>query len=144
MPPSSPRPGKIICVAQNYKAHIAEQGIKPPAYPTLFAKFSSALAGARDEIVLPVDSNQVDWEVELAVVIGSPAFRASEEEALAAVGGYAVLNDVSMRDWQYRTSQFCRGRPSTRPRRLAPGLSLETTPQWTSGACTCPARSTGT
>ena len=108
--PLVPRPGKVVCVAQNYRAHIAEQGIEPPAYPALFAKFSSALAGARDEIVLPPDSNQVDWEVELAVVIGRPAFRASEEEALAAVAGYAVSNDVSMRDWQYRTSQFLQGK----------------------------------
>jgi acylpyruvate hydrolase len=120
--PVVPRPGKIICVAQNYKAHIAEQGIKPPAYPALFAKFSSALAGARDEIVLPVDSNQVDWEVELAVVIGSPAFRASEEEALAAVGGYAVLNDVSMRDWQYRTSQFLQGKTFDKATPFGPWL----------------------
>jgi acylpyruvate hydrolase len=108
--PLVPRPGKIVCVGQNYRAHLAEQGIKPPRYPTLFAKFASALTGARDEIVLPACSHAVDWEVEVAVVIGWPARRVSEQEALAAVGGYAVLNDVSMRDWQYRTGQFLQGK----------------------------------
>ncbi len=120
--PLVPRPGKVVCVAQNYRAHIAEQGIEPPAYPALFAKFSSALAGARDEIVLPPDSNQVDWEVELAVVIGRPVFRASEEEALAAVAGYAVINDVTMRDWQYRTSQFLQGKTFDKATPFGPWL----------------------
>jgi acylpyruvate hydrolase len=120
--PLVPRAGKIICVAQNYKAHIAEQGIDPPAYPALFAKFSSALAGARDEIVLPAGSREVDWEVELAVVMGRLAFRASEQEALSAVAGYAVLNDVSMRDWQYRTSQFLQGKTFDRATPFGPWL----------------------
>jgi acylpyruvate hydrolase len=120
--PVVPRPGKIVCVAQNYKAHIAEQGIKPPAYPALFAKFTSALTGAHDEIVLPGGSNQVDWEVELAVVIGQPAFSVSEDEALSAVAGYAVINDVSMRDWQYRTSQFLQGKTSDKATPFGPWL----------------------
>jgi len=120
--PVVPRPGKIICAGQNYRAHLAEQGAEPPPYPTLFAKFSSALAGANDELVLPVVSDAVDWEVELAVVIGWPARRASEQEAMAAVGGYAVLNDVSMRDWQYRTSQFLQGKTFDRATPFGPWL----------------------
>ena len=120
--PLVPRPGKIICVGHNYRAHLAEQGLEPPAYPSLFAKFSSALAGARDGIVLPVTSDAVDWEVEMAVVIGWPAHRVSERQALAAVAGYAVLNDVSMRDWQYRTPQFLQGKTFDRATPLGPWL----------------------
>jgi acylpyruvate hydrolase len=120
--PVVPRPGKIVCVAQNYKAHIAEQGIEAPPYPALFAKFSSALAGPYEEIVLPVDSEKVDWEVELAVVIGRPAFRVSEDEALSVVAGYAVINDVTMRDWQFRTSQFLQGKTFDKATPFGPWL----------------------
>lgn len=120
--PVVPKPGKIICVGQNYKAHIAEQGIERPKFPTLFAKFASALTGSRDELALPADSKAVDWEVELAVVIGWPARRVGEEDALASVAGYAVLNDVSMRDWQYRTSQFLQGKTFDRCTPFGPWL----------------------
>lgn len=120
--PLVPRPGKIICVGQNYRSHIAEQGAVAPSFPTLFAKFSSALAGARDEIPLPAASAAVDWEVELAAVIGWSARRVNEEEAMAAVAGYAVLNDVSMRDWQYRTSQFLQGKTFDKATPLGPWL----------------------
>jgi len=120
--PLVPRPVKIICVGQNYRSHIAEQGAVRPSYPTLFAKFSSALAGARDEIALPAASGAVDWEVELAVVIGWRAHRVSEDDAMAAVAGYAVLNDVSMRDWQYRTSQFLQGKTFDKATPLGPWL----------------------
>lgn len=120
--PLVPRPGKVICVGQNYKAHLAEQGVEAPKRPTLFAKFSSALAGADDDLMLPVDSDAVDWEVELAVVMGRPAHRVSEEAALGTVGGYAVLNDVSMRDWQFRTSQFLQGKTFDRVTPFGPWL----------------------
>jgi acylpyruvate hydrolase len=127
--PVVPHPGKIVCVAQNYKAHIAEQGIEPPAYPALFAKFSSSLAAAHDEIVLPGDSDKVDWEVELAVVIGRPVFRASEEQALSAVAGYAVINDVTMRDWQFRTSQFLQGKTFDKATPFGPWLVTRDDPE---------------
>lgn len=120
--PLVPRPGKILCVGQNYRAHILEQGAQVPDYPTLFAKFSSALAGARDDIVLPAVSSAVDWEVELAVVVGWPAYRADEGQAMKAVAGYAVLNDVSMRDWQFRTTQFLQGKTFDRSTPLGPWL----------------------
>ncbi len=120
--PVVPKPGKIICVGHNYRAHIAEQGLEPPAYPSVFAKFSSALTGARDEILLPLTSDAVDWEVEMAVVIGSPAHRVNEHEALAVVAGYGVLNDVSMRDWQYRTPQFLQGKTFDRATPFGPWL----------------------
>jgi acylpyruvate hydrolase len=104
------RPGKIICVGLNYRAHIAETGREMPAYPTLFAKFADTLLGARDDLVLPSVSEKVDWEVELGVVIGRPVYRATPDEAAAAIAGYTVVNDVSMRDWQSRTLQWLQGK----------------------------------
>ncbi len=108
--PLVPRPEKIICVGLNYRNHILEMGHPLPSYPTLFAKFAPTLIGAYDEIVLPAVSDQVDWEVELAVVIGRRVRHADEAAAAAAVAGYSVLNDVSIRDWQGRTSQFLQGK----------------------------------
>ncbi len=108
--PVVPRPSKVICVGLNYRAHIAETGRELPEYPTLFAKFADTLLGARDDLVLPSVSERVDWEAELGVVIGRPLYRATPEQAAAAIAGYTVVNDVSMRDWQRRTSQFLAGK----------------------------------
>ncbi|WP_329568783.1 fumarylacetoacetate hydrolase family protein [Streptomyces sp. NBC_01361] len=108
--PLVPRPGKIFCVGLNYRTHILEMGRELPEFPTLFAKFPEALIGPADPIVLDSASQAVDWEAELAVVIGSPARRASEAEAEAAIAGFAVLNDVTMRDWQYRSVQWLQGK----------------------------------
>jgi len=104
------RPGKIICLGLNYRSHIEEMGGEPPSHPTLFAKFASSLVGARDPIVLPADSTMVDWEAELAFVIGRRVRGAEHDEALDAIAGYTILNDVSMRDWQWRTSQWLQGK----------------------------------
>jgi len=81
-----------------------------PGYPTLFAKFASGLIGAHDDLVLPSVSNAVDWEVELGVVIGRQIRRATIEEARHAIAGFTVVNDISMRDWQRRTTQFLQGK----------------------------------
>ena len=108
--PVVPRPGKVICVGLNYRAHILEGGRQPPEYPTLFAKFADTLMGALDDLVLPSVSDRVDWEAELGVIIGHPVYQATAEEAAAAIAGYTVVNDVSMRDWQQRTSQFLQGK----------------------------------
>ncbi|MBV9207854.1 MAG: fumarylacetoacetate hydrolase family protein [Actinobacteria bacterium] len=108
--PVVPRPSKVLCVGLNYRAHILETGRELPDYPTLFAKFADTLMGAHDELVLPSVSDRVDWEVELGVVIGRPAYRASPEEARGAIAGYTVINDVSMRDWQHRTLQWLQGK----------------------------------
>jgi acylpyruvate hydrolase len=108
--PVIPRPDKVICVGLNYRAHIIETGRERPEYPTLFAKFADTLLGARDDLVLPSVSERVDWEVELGVIIGRPIFRATPEEAAAAIAGYTVINDVSMRDWQHRTLQWLQGK----------------------------------
>jgi acylpyruvate hydrolase len=105
----SPRPGKVICLGLNYRHHILEMGMELPDFPTLFAKFTEALIGPNDEIVLP-DGVNVDWEVELAVVVGRPIRHATPEQAMAALGGYTVGNDISVRDWQWRTSQWLQGK----------------------------------
>ena len=104
------RPGKVICVGLNYRAHILETGRELPEYPTLFAKFADTLLGPRDDLALPSVSDRVDWEVELGVVIGRPVYRATPAQAAAAIAGYTVVNDVSMRDWQARTLQWLQGK----------------------------------
>ncbi|HEY2207244.1 MAG TPA: fumarylacetoacetate hydrolase family protein [Pseudonocardia sp.] len=108
--PVVPHPEKIICVGLNYRDHIEETGRTPPEYPTLFAKFPPALVGAYDDVVLPAVSDSVDWEAELALIIGSPVRHVSAAEAGAAIAGYAVLNDVSVRDYQNRTLQWLQGK----------------------------------
>ncbi len=108
--PVVPRPSKVICVGLNYREHILETGRELPEYPTLFAKFADTLLGARDELRLPALSDRIDWEVELAVIIGRPVYRASRDEAAAAIAGYTVSNDVSVRDWQRRTVQWLQGK----------------------------------
>jgi acylpyruvate hydrolase len=108
--PLVPRPGKIFCVGLNYRTHILEMGRELPEHPTLFAKFPEALVGPHDAVSLDPASEKVDWEAELAVVVGAPVRRATEAEAEAAIAGFAVLNDVTMRDWQYRTLQWLQGK----------------------------------
>jgi acylpyruvate hydrolase len=108
--PVVPRPGKIICVGLNYRTHIQEMGRELPAYPTLFAKFPEALLGPYDDLVLPAESDAVDWEAELAVVMGEQVRHADADSARTAIAGYAVLNDVSLRDWQFRTSEWLQGK----------------------------------
>jgi acylpyruvate hydrolase len=120
--PVVPRPGKVICVGLNYRAHILETGRQPPEYPTLFAKFAETLTGARDDLVLPSVSEKVDWEVELGVIIGRPVYRATADEATAAIAGYTVVNDVSMRDWQSRTLQWLQGKAFERSTPAGPYL----------------------
>jgi acylpyruvate hydrolase len=120
--PVVPRPSKVICVGLNYRAHILETGRELPEYPTLFAKFADSLLGARDELVLPSVSERVDWEVELGVIIGRPLYRATPAEAAAGIAGYTVVNDVSMRDWQRRTSQFLAGKMFERATPAGPYL----------------------
>jgi acylpyruvate hydrolase len=120
--PLVPAPEKILCVGQNYADHIAEMGHEPPAYPTIFGKFAPALVGAHDDIVLPSVSEAVDYEAELTVVIGTPVRHASREQAEAAIAGYTVMNDVSVRDWQMRTSQFLQGKTFEATTPLGPYL----------------------
>lgn len=109
--PVVPSPSKILCVGLNYANHIREMGRELPEYPTLFAKYPEALIGPYDPIVLPaVAADAVDWEAELTVVVGSTVRRASPEQASAAIAGYSVINDVTMRDFQYRTPEWFQGK----------------------------------
>ena len=108
--PVVPDPSKIICLGLNYETHIREMGHDPPDVPTLFAKYTAALIGPRDPIVLPRVSTSVDWEAELAFVIGTPVRHADASTARAAIAGYTICNDISMRDWQRRTQQWLQGK----------------------------------
>jgi len=108
--PVIPRPGKVFCVGLNYRHHILEMGRELPEHPTLFAKYPEALIGAHDDIALPPESDAVDWEGELAVVVGQRVRRADVDTARAAIAGYTILNDVTTRDWQYRTLQWLQGK----------------------------------
>lgn len=130
------RPSKVFCIGRNYLAHIREGNPEAelPRFPEIFIKFADSLTGAYDDIPLPsgsgsttlrealraaatagtvsvpVASDFVDWEAELVVIIGKPVRRASEREAETAIAGFTVGNDVSVRDWQFHTSQWTQGK----------------------------------
>jgi acylpyruvate hydrolase len=104
-----PSPAKVLCCGLNYADHIREMGRELPAAPTLFAKFADTLLGPAEDVVLP-RGLQVDWEAELAVVVGRTLRRADRATALAGIAGYTVANDVSVRDWQHRTTQWLQGK----------------------------------
>ncbi|WP_217168524.1 fumarylacetoacetate hydrolase family protein [Streptomyces sp. AC512_CC834] len=108
--PVVPRPSKVVCVGLNYRNHIQEMGRELPEHPTLFAKFADALIGARDDIARPAETDAFDWEVELAVVVGAPVRRAKGAGAEAAIAGFTVLNDITCRDWQFRTREWLQGK----------------------------------
>ena len=110
--PVVPGPDKIVCVGLNYRDHAAETNHPLPTAPIYFAKYRRALTGPYDPIRLPPPevSTSADWEVELAVVIGRQVRNAGPDAALAAIAGFTVLNDVSIRDWQTRTTQFLAGK----------------------------------
>jgi 2-keto-4-pentenoate hydratase/2-oxohepta-3-ene-1,7-dioic acid hydratase in catechol pathway len=106
------RPGKIICVGLNYHDHCREQSVEAPAYPMLFSKFANAVADPGATVTRPRATEKLDLECELAVVIGRRASHLDPEEALAAVFGYTVLNDVTMRDLQREDRQWLRAKGS--------------------------------
>jgi len=105
-----PRPGKVICVGLNYRDHAAESGMPVPASPVYFAKFGSCVIGPGAPVPLPPGSAQVDYEAEMAIVIGARAWRVSEAGARRHVLGYACFNDVSARDFQFADGQWIRGK----------------------------------
>jgi acylpyruvate hydrolase len=120
--PVVPQPGKIICVGLNYRAHVEEARRELPAYPVLFTKFASSLTGPYDPIPCPPESEAIDYEGELTIVIGAPARRISEIRALEAVAGYTVANDITMRDYQNRTHQWLQGKAWDRSTPVGPVL----------------------
>ena len=115
--------GKIICIGLNYLDHVKEAGMPVPEEPVVFMKATSALTGPNDNIILPRGSSRVDWEVELAAVIGIGGKYIAEEEALNHVGGYAVFNDVSERHFQLdQGGQWTKGKSADSFAPLGPWL----------------------
>jgi 2-keto-4-pentenoate hydratase/2-oxohepta-3-ene-1,7-dioic acid hydratase in catechol pathway len=103
--------GKVICIGLNYSDHAAESGMVVPTEPVVFMKATSALCGPNDDVVIPRDSEKLDWEVELGVVIGKQAKYVKEEDALSHVAGYCVMNDLSERSFQLEgTGQWVKGK----------------------------------
>lgn len=120
--PPIPDPDKIICLGLNYPTHVAETKRDVPSIPMLFPKFRTSLVGPHDDIVIPRITEKVDWEGELAVVIGRVAHRVSERDALQYVAGYTVTNDVTARDLQRATSQFTAGKAIDTFAPMGPGI----------------------
>lgn len=115
--------GKIVGIGLNYRAHAAEAGLEPPTEPVIFLKAASALSGPNDDIVLPRGSAQTDWEVELAVVIGTGGSYIPRAQALSHVAGYCTANDVSERDYQLqRGTQWSKGKSADTFAPLGPWL----------------------
>lgn len=105
-----PRPGKIICIGLNYRNHAIESGMEIPKSPIIFSKFQTSVVGSEEPILLPAGSTQVDYEAELAVVIGRQAKDVKAEDAMNYVFGYTNFNDVSARDFQFTDGQWQRGK----------------------------------
>jgi len=105
-----PRPGKIICIGLNYRDHAEESGMAIPTSPIIFSKFGTCVIGSGEPIRIPVGSNQVDYEAELAVVIGRTTKNVAAGEAMDYVFGYTNFNDVSARDFQFADGQWQRGK----------------------------------
>jgi len=108
--PPIPDPDKIVCIGLNYKKHAAEAGMEPPAAPTIFGKYRNALAAPGATVRLPANSRKVDYEAEVAFVVGTRAKDVAEADALAQIAGYTLLNDLSARDLQFSTPQWMSGK----------------------------------
>ena len=122
--PPVPDPEKIICIGLNYADHASEAGLAPTEVPVLFAKYRNSLVGPNSPILLPRVSKQIDYEGELAVIIGTRCKEVTEQEALQYVAGYSVFNDVSARDLQMQTSQFMAGKALDTFAPMGPGMVL--------------------
>lgn len=108
--PPVPKPPKIICVGLNYDDHLEESGLKKPVYPEIFARFATSLIAHGAPIRQPAESSALDYEAELAVVIGRGGRRISRDRALDHVAGYSLFNDATIRDFQLRTPQWTMGK----------------------------------
>jgi 2-keto-4-pentenoate hydratase/2-oxohepta-3-ene-1,7-dioic acid hydratase in catechol pathway len=108
--PPIPRPEKIICIGLNYADHSKESGFEVPAYPTVFARYATSLVAHGASIIRPNCSDQLDYEGELAVVIGRGGRHIAEADALDHVGGYSLFNDASIRDYQFKSPQWTVGK----------------------------------
>jgi 2-keto-4-pentenoate hydratase/2-oxohepta-3-ene-1,7-dioic acid hydratase in catechol pathway len=122
--PPIPDPDKILCLGFNYAEHANELSTDVPVAPNIFAKFRNSLIGPGDSIILPAVSSAIDFEAELAVVVGSRCRNVSEADALDYVAGYSAFNDVTARDLQFQTSQFTAGKAIDTFAPMGPGISL--------------------
>lgn len=123
--PPVDRPGALVCIGQNYAAHAAESGAAPPEQPISFLKHPNTIVGPFDAVQIPARADKVDWEVELAVVMGGRArYLSSPEDAAACIAGYTISNDVSERDFQLQHSggQWSKGKCCETFNPLGPGL----------------------
>ena len=124
--PPVPNPDKIICIGVNYADHASEAGLAQTAVPLFFAKFRNSLTGPTSPILLPRVSSQIDYEGELAVIIGTRCKDVSEQDAFQYVAGYTIMNDVSARDLQMQTSQYIAGKALDTFAPMGPGMVLAT------------------
>jgi acylpyruvate hydrolase len=108
--PPVPDPGKIVCLGLNYRSHAEEAGLEAPETPTFFAKYANALAAPGADVALPAYSQKVDYEAEVAFVIGRRCKDVPESDALDVIAGYTLLNDLSARDYQFKTPQWQPGK----------------------------------
>ncbi|MFO7289805.1 MAG: fumarylacetoacetate hydrolase family protein [Bacillota bacterium] len=108
--PCVPHPEKILCIGLNYRKHAEESNMPIPEYPILFNKFRNALVGSGEPVPIPREARQVDYEAELAIVIGRTARNVRKEEAMDCIFGYCAANDLSARDLQFRTHQWLLGK----------------------------------
>jgi acylpyruvate hydrolase len=108
--PPVPVPPKILCVGLNYDDHLEESGLKKPVYPEIFGRFATSLIPHQEPIRRPRESTALDYEAELAVVIGKPGRRIPQDKALGHVAGYSLFNDATVRDFQLRTPQWTMGK----------------------------------
>jgi 2-keto-4-pentenoate hydratase/2-oxohepta-3-ene-1,7-dioic acid hydratase in catechol pathway len=122
--PPVPDPDKIICIGVNYADHASEAGLAQTEVPLFFAKFRNSLIGPTSSIRIPRVSNQIDYEGELAVIIGARCKDVPEREALRYVAGYTLMNDVSARDLQMQTSQYMAGKALDTFAPMGPGMVL--------------------
>jgi acylpyruvate hydrolase len=117
-----PNPDKLLCLGYNYAEHASESEVSVPVAPNIFAKFKNCIVGPHDKVVLPAVSKAIDYEGELAVVIGRRCRNVSEADALQYVGGYTILNDVTARDLQFRTTQYTAGKALDTFAPMGPGV----------------------
>jgi 2-keto-4-pentenoate hydratase/2-oxohepta-3-ene-1,7-dioic acid hydratase in catechol pathway len=108
--PPVPQPPKILCVGLNYNDHLEESGLQKPTYPEIFGRFATSLIAHQEPIRRPRESVALDYEAELAVVIGKPGRRIPQKQALEHVAGYSLFNDATLRDFQLRTPQWTMGK----------------------------------
>lgn len=120
--PPVPQTAKVLCLGLNYAAHISETGSERPDFPNIFAKWYASLSNHGDEIPVPGNDDRLDWECEMAVIIGAPMTNTSQADAMAGVLGYTCFNDISARGYQRRTKQWAIGKNADNSAPIGPSV----------------------